>query len=107
MVGSKFSNCMRGEVDMGCMGAHKSKIEDFISFHNISLETFVPNLVSLTCTSLRYWANADGGISDFWISGQFLINENCDSSRTSNGIDMKLGPVTKLDKRNTKTQKDL
>ena len=43
------------------------------------------------------------GISDFWISGQSLINENCQNSRISNDIDMKLGPVTKLDKRNTAT----
>ena len=92
---------MRGEVDMGCMGAHKSKIEDFISFHNNSLETFVPNMVSLTCTSLQILGKMQMGV--FQISGQFLINENCDNSRTSNVTDMKLGPVTKLDKRNTKT----
>ena len=43
--------------------------------------------------------NSDGGISDFWISGQSLIKENCQNARTSDDIDMKLGPVTKLDKR--------
>ena len=43
---------------------------------------------------------SDEGISDFWISGQSLIKGNCHNSRTSDGIDMKLGPVTKLDKRN-------
>ena len=36
--------------------------------------------------------NSDGSISDFRISGQSLIKENCDD------IDMKFGPVTKLDK---------
>ena len=46
-----------------------------------------------------------GGISDFWISDQFFIKENCHNSRTSNAIDMKLGPVTKIDKRNTATSK--
>ena len=35
------------------------------------------------------------------ISGQSLINENCCNSRTGYDIDMKDGPVTKLDKRNT------
>ena len=40
---------------------------------------------------------SDEGISNFWISGQSLIKGN---SRTSDGIDMKLGSVTKLDKRN-------
>ena len=48
---------------------------------------------------------SDGGISDFRISGQFLIKENCYNSRTSDDIDMKLGPVTKLDKRNKTTSK--
>ena len=49
--------------------------------------------------------NSDGGISDFRISGQSLIKENCHNSRTSDDIDMKLGAVTKLDKRNISTSK--
>ena len=40
--------------------------------------------------------NSDGGISDFLISGQSLIKENCHISRTIDDIDMKLG----LGKRN-------
>ena len=40
-------------------------------------------------------------MSDFWIFGQFFKNENCHNSRTSHDIDMKRGPVTKLDKGNT------
>ena len=40
------------------------------------------------------------GISDFLISGQSLIKENCYNSRTSDDIDIKLGPVTKIDKKN-------
>ena len=47
------------------------------------------------------------GISDFRIFGQSFINKNCPSSRTSNDIDMKLGQVTKLDKRNTSTSKNV
>ena len=47
--------------------------------------------------------NSNGGISNFWISGQSLINENCPNLRTSNDIDMELRPVTKRDKRNTTT----
>ena len=39
------------------------------------------------------------GISNFLISGQSLIKESCHNSRTSDDIDMKLEPVTKLDKR--------
>ena len=49
--------------------------------------------------------NSDGGVSDFQISGQSLIKENCHNSRTSDDIDMKFGPVTKLDKRNKATSK--
>ena len=37
------------------------------------------------------------GVSDF---GQSLIKENCHNSRTSDDINMKLGPVPKLDKKN-------
>ena len=49
--------------------------------------------------------NSDGDISDFPISGQSIINENCHNSRTSDDIDMKHGPVTKLYKRNKTTAK--
>ena len=47
--------------------------------------------------------NSDRGISNFLISGQYLINENCHNSGTSTDIDLKLRPVTKIDKRNTAT----
>ena len=49
--------------------------------------------------------NSDGGISDFRISGESLIKENCHRSGASYDIDMKLGPVTRLDKRNKATSK--
>ena len=49
--------------------------------------------------------NPDGGISDFRISGQFLIKENCHNSRTSDDIEMKLGLVNKLDKASKATLK--
>ena len=41
------------------------------------------------------------------MSGQSFINENCHNSRTSLDIDMKLGSVTKLDKRNTAVSKKI
>ena len=47
--------------------------------------------------------NSDGGTSDFRISGESLIRENCHNSRTSNDVDMKLEPINKLDKRNNTT----
>ena len=51
--------------------------------------------------------NSDGGISDFRISGHSLIKENCYNSRTSDDIDMKLGPVTKIDRETKQHQKNL
>ena len=56
--------------------------------------------------SLDIGQNSDGGISKFQISGQSLIKENYYNSRTSDYFDMKLGPVTKLDKRNKATSKN-
>ena len=49
--------------------------------------------------------NSDEGMSDFQISGQSLTKENCHNFRTSNDIDKKLGPLTKLDKRKKATPK--
>ena len=39
------------------------------------------------------------------MSGQSLIKENCHNSRASDDIDMKLGPVSKIDKKNKTTSK--
>ena len=49
--------------------------------------------------------NSDWGIFSFWISGQSLINKSCHNSRAGNEIEMKLGLVTKLEKRNTAISK--
>ena len=43
---------------------------------------------------------SDGGIPYFRFSGQVFKKGNCHKSRTIDDIDIKLGPVTKLDKRN-------
>ena len=51
--------------------------------------------------------NSDGSISDFQISGQSQIKINFHNSRISDDIDMKVGPVTKLDPRNKTTSKKL
>ena len=45
--------------------------------------------------------------SDLRILGQSLIKGNCHNYRTSDDIDMELGPITKLDKRNKTTSKKL
>ena len=74
------------------------------AFSNILLETFVPNLVSVTLTPVsRYWAKLRWVY--FRILGQSLIKANCHNSRTSD-IEMKLGPASKLDKRNKTTSKN-
>ena len=44
--------------------------------------------------------NSDWGICDIRISCQSLKKENWHNCRTSDDIDMKLGPVTKIDKKN-------
>ena len=65
------------------------------------------NLVSLTHTSLQILDKTQiGGISDFRISGQSFIKENCNNPRSNDDIDMKLKPVTKHDKRNKTTSKN-
>ena len=46
--------------------------------------------------------SSDKGIFDFRISCQSLIKVNCQNSRTNDGIDKKLGTVTKLENRNKK-----
>ena len=44
--------------------------------------------------------NSNRCVSDIKISGQCLKKVNCHNSRTCDDIDMKLGPVSKLEKRN-------
>ena len=61
--------------------------------------SFGPNLVFLTLDIVQ---NSDGGISDFQISSQSLIKENCHNSRTSDDTDMKLAPITKEKKNSIK-----
>ena len=69
----------------------------------------MPNLVFHNLSqSQDVGQNSDAGISNFRIAGQIpLIDKNCHNFRVSNDIDMKCGPVIKLDKRNTATSKNL
>ena len=48
--------------------------------------------------------SSEKGIFDFRISGQSLIKVNCQNSGTNDGIDKKLGTVTKLENRNKNTR---
>ena len=67
----------------------------------------MPNLVFLTYFSLQILGKTQTGVfSISAFSGQSLIKkDNCHNSKTSDDIDMKLGSVTKLDKRNKATLK--
>ena len=60
----------------------------------------MPNLVSLTQTSIQILGKTQTEV--FLISGfpVNLVKVNCHNSRNSDDINMKFGPVTKLDKRN-------
>ena len=49
--------------------------------------------------------NSDEAISDFQNSDQSLIKVNYHNPRTSDDIEIKLGPVTKLENRNKMTSK--
>ena len=63
----------------------------------------MPNLISLTHLNLQILHKNQTEI--FIISGflvKSLIKKNCHNSRTSNVIDMKLEPLTRLTKENTK-----
>ena len=67
----------------------------------------MPNLVFPTCPSLQILYKTQAGVfpnSRFLVKS--LIIENCHNSRTSDDIDMKLGPVYKLYKRNKATSKN-
>ena len=76
---------------------------NFTKFSNILLEILVPNLVSLTRPSFQILDKTQVGV--FSNSG-FLVNPlYCNYSRTSNDIDVKRRPVTKLYKRNKATLK--
>ena len=57
------------------------------------------------CQSLDNGQNSAGGIFNLRISGQSFTEQSCHNSRTNNDIDVKLGLVTKLSKRNTATSK--
>ena len=60
----------------------------------------IPNMAQSSDTG----QNTDGGISDFPISPQSLMNFFFHKSRTSD-IYMKLGPVTNLEKKTKRTSK--
>ena len=67
----------------------------------------MPNLVFPTYPSFQIFAKTQTGVflnSGFQVKS--LIKENCHNSKTSDVINMKLGPVTKLYKKNKTMSKN-
>ena len=67
----------------------------------------MPNFVFSTCPSLHILGKTQTRLfpnSGFLVKS--LIKENCHNSKTSDDIDMKLEPITKLYKRNKTTSKN-
>ena len=76
----------------------------FCSFKQLFIRD--KNLVSLTCPSLQIMGKTQTEV--FQISGflaKSLTNENYHNSRNGDDIDIKLGPVIKIDKGNTTSKK--
>ena len=76
------------------------------SFNSFYLETVMPNLVSLTYFNPRVMNKVQArvfSISRFLV--KCIIKNFCHNSRNSTNIDMKLGSLSKLDKRNTMASK--
>ena len=81
----------------------------FAAFSNISLETFMPNLVSLTPPSPQILSKTQMGvflISRFLVNSLVILSWSI-HSKTRGDIDTKLGPVAKLNKRNKTTSQKL
>ena len=71
------------------------------TFCSTKLETLVTNPVSITCSSHQMLDKTQTGVFPILrFLVKLLINENCHNSRNGNDIDMRLGPISKPDKRN-------
>ena len=65
------------------------------------------NLASLTRPSLQTGENSERAFSVFCIFGEPLIKEKSHNSRNGNDTDMKLGLVSKIDKKKKKKKKEV
>ena len=66
-------------------------------------QIWYPQLASIS----RYWAKLILGYFRFLDSWSIHYKKNCHNSRTNDNIEMKLGPVTKPDKKNKATLKKI
>ena len=62
----------------------------------------MPSLVFLPCPILHILGQTQTWV--FPISGQSLTNKNCHNSKTSNDIDLRLGPATKIERKTRQRQ---
>ena len=85
------------------------RVKSLITLKNVASSVTI--VLSLdngdTSQSLDNGQNSDKSISNFRIFGQSFINKNCHNWRTNHDFDKKLGPVAKLNKKNTTTSKKL
>ena len=80
----------------------------FETFSTSSSKIFMPNSVSLPGSNLQILEKSQTGkISISGVMVKSLVNKNYDNSRNSYDIDMKLGPLIKLDKRNKTTARKI
>ena len=93
-----FNNSENGK---SCIPGGFQDLGTFHQKHPFQIQCPLPTPVS------RYYAKLRRGVSNFQISGQSLTKVICHNSRTSNDIDMKFGPLTKIEKRNKTVSKIL
>ena len=68
------------------------------AFRAFSFETAVPNLVSLTIVPVsRYRAKVKQGYFQFMDFSSITYSKNCHNSRTTDNVDIKFEPATKLE----------
>ena len=103
MGGGKFLTCW---FSLNSSETVKAVTLAFCSIEYLLIRDIRPKFgITNSPQSLDIAQNSDGAIYDFQVSRQSFINKNCHNSRSSTDIDMKLKPVTKLEKRNTPTSK--
>ena len=75
----------------------------YLSIRDIPAKFGIPNLPHST----GFGRHSYRGLSNFQISSLSSVNKNWHDTRISNDVNMKLGPMTKLGKRNTAMSKKI
>ena len=77
----------------------------FAAFRNSLLRTILANFVTLTRPTLQILSKSQTWYFQFLDFWSIPYQKSCHNSRISYDIDMKLGPVTKIPRRNKTTSK--